>query len=110
MTEVEYEIMIGETYAGIVSALVEAEIADYADASIEVTAVYSVAFNRSNPNTPGLDMLASADPFVSALGRWIKDKAEADETVQSDAFDRAGGRYIGRGGNDPDGRYVWEEN
>ena len=76
-----------------VDVLKLAEANDYA---IEVIGVW----------IDGVEMMRSKSPIISGIGCDIACAAEASEWLREKIYEDEGIHYIGRGGNDPDGRLV----
>lgn len=57
----------------------------------------------------GIDLLASPDPVIVALGQKIKKDFEGGKDFKLDVTEHEDYPYIyvGKGAHDPDGRYEW---
>lgn len=55
-----------------------------------------------------IDLLTSDDPLLNALGHRIANEARESEWFTDRLIEEAGIMYRGLGGNDPDGRWVYD--
>lgn len=92
----------GRIWMPDLEVVLEVELSEAPDFEIDVVCVYAPLYP-----TGEIDMQGSeATPEMRAIAAQIIEDAERDDDVIAEARAYEGVTYIGRGGNDPDGRMV----
>ncbi|XWN29712.1 MAG: hypothetical protein ROR55_19740 [Devosia sp.] len=87
-----------------------AEPDGYGGVNVRIVAVWAETF-RSRVDGPPfslgrVELLKHQDLLAALIGGKVKKVAEEDARIVEEAIASAGFTYLGRGGSDPDGRWV----
>jgi len=106
--EIDFEVTINDRVSGVFlgqwdTYLVLDVDANWAGIDYDVTEVW-LEFDGQK-----VELLTSDDPFAKALGDRIVTEALASQRLQDDIFEELGGSYHGKGPNDPEGYYSYDD-
>ena len=106
--ELDFEVTINDRASGVFLGQWDTTLtldvdANWAGIDYDVTEVW-LEFDGKK-----VELLTSEDPFAKALGDRIVTEALASQRLQDDIFKELGGSYHGKGPNDPEGYYSYDD-